>query len=52
MRSSILQGSGLVDISLCQQAGNGAAAGGDVARLAVVGLLPPPMHLKPIIHAS
>jgi hypothetical protein len=34
MRSSISQGSGLIDISLGQQAGNGAAA---------VGLLSPPM---------
>jgi hypothetical protein len=42
MRSSISQGSGLIGISLCQQAGNGAAAVGAGARLAV-GLLSPPM---------
>jgi hypothetical protein len=42
MRSSISQGSGLIDISLGQQAGNGAAAVGAGARLAV-GLLSPPM---------
>jgi hypothetical protein len=42
MRSSILQGRGLIDISLGQQAGNGAAAVGAGARLAV-GLLSPPM---------
>jgi hypothetical protein len=42
MGSSISQGSGLINISLGQQAGNGAAAVGAGARLAV-GLLSPPM---------
>jgi hypothetical protein len=42
MRSSISQGSRLIDISLGQQAGNGEAAVGAGARLAV-GLFSPPM---------
>jgi hypothetical protein len=43
MRSSILQGSGLIGIFLGQQAGNGAAAVGAGARLAVGLFLSPPM---------
>jgi hypothetical protein len=45
MRSSISQGSGLINISLGQHAGNGAAAVGAGARLAV-GLLSPTMDGK------